>query len=30
MPIETFQTIIVMLAFGTFILSLLTYVEKRK
>ncbi|MBS4200187.1 putative holin-like toxin [Bacillus sp. FJAT-49732] len=27
---ETFQTIIVMLAFGTFILSLLTYVEKRK
>ncbi|WP_349772279.1 putative holin-like toxin [Lederbergia citrisecunda] len=30
LPIETFQTIIVMLAFGTFILSLLTYVEKRK
>ncbi|WP_157276679.1 putative holin-like toxin [Paenibacillus sp. Soil766] len=27
---ETFQTIIVMLAFGTFILALLTYIEKRK
>ncbi|WP_310502955.1 putative holin-like toxin [Paenibacillus qinlingensis] len=27
---ETFQTIVVMLAFGTFILALLTYIEKRK
>ncbi|NOU69052.1 putative holin-like toxin [Paenibacillus sp. LMG 31461] len=27
---EAFQTIIVMLAFGTFILALLTYIEKRK
>ncbi|WP_157264726.1 putative holin-like toxin [Paenibacillus oryzisoli] len=27
---ETFQTIVVMLAFGSFILALLTYIDKRK
>ena len=27
---ETFQTILLMLAFGTFVLALLTYIDKRK
>ncbi|MGO4272009.1 putative holin-like toxin [Paenibacillus sp. LMG 31458] len=27
---ETFQTIVIMLAFGSFILALLTYIDKRK
>ncbi|WP_157213478.1 putative holin-like toxin [Paenibacillus senegalensis] len=27
---DTFQTIVVMLAFGSFILALLTYIEKKR
>ncbi|WP_280520884.1 putative holin-like toxin [Xylanibacillus composti] len=27
---DTFQSIMAMLAFGTFLLALLTYIEKRK
>ncbi|WP_268796139.1 putative holin-like toxin [Paenibacillus sp. Soil724D2] len=27
---ETFQTIVIMLAFGSFILAQLTYIDKRK
>ncbi|WP_302847481.1 putative holin-like toxin [Paenibacillus sp. yr247] len=27
---ETFQTIMIMFAFGSFILALLTYIDKRK
>ncbi|WP_248930168.1 putative holin-like toxin [Paenibacillus hamazuiensis] len=30
MPMDTFQTIMSFLSFGTFILALLTYVDKRK
>ncbi|WP_331436795.1 putative holin-like toxin [Gordoniibacillus kamchatkensis] len=30
MPMETFQAIMVMFAFGMFILALLTYIDKRK
>ncbi|MFD0695695.1 putative holin-like toxin [Paenibacillus sp. GCM10027628] len=27
---ETFQTVMIMFAFGSFILALLTYIDKRK
>ncbi|WP_445661451.1 putative holin-like toxin [Bacillus sp. FSL M8-0052] len=30
MPLSTFQAITLMLGFGMFILSLLTYLEKKK
>jgi hypothetical protein len=30
MPMDTFQTIMVMLAFGSFLLALLTHIDKRK
>ncbi|WP_317966177.1 putative holin-like toxin [Paenibacillus sp. CCS19] len=30
MPMDTFQTIMSFLAFGSFLLALLTYIEKRK
>jgi hypothetical protein len=30
MPMDTFQTIMSFLAFGSFLIALLTYIEKRK
>lgn len=29
-PMETFQTLMIVFAFGSFLLALLTYIDKRK